>query len=254
MDLVIKLSVLLLALTFSTNVCGVDKKVIWVTPLWDSYTNEDGTGLYNDIVNTIYTEAGYSIKQITRSWQRSLEMVQKAEADITGGEDYSPRYNQSTFPILYSSENILYKKDKWGKWQGVENLNEKLGVWYEGYAVVKQEHLANILKGTDVRSRQLALEILLNGKRDIDYYFDNSEQMLQVMKSAGVSMSDYGLEMREVSQSNLHMVFQKTERGNRLKAIFDAGFERLYCNGDLFTIYSKWQHVMPLLDTECDEN
>lgn len=101
----------LLTLFVSCNtVC--QEKVIWVTPLWDSFTNPDATGLYNDIVRTVYSDAGYSIEQITRSWKRSLTIVKNAGADITGGEDFSVRYNQSKYPILLSSENILFKRDR----------------------------------------------------------------------------------------------------------------------------------------------
>lgn len=130
-------------------------------------------------------------------------------------------------------------------------MQSKLGVWYEGYTIAKQENMSAILRGTDVQSRKHALEVFLNDKRNIDYYFDNGYQIMQAIKKANIDVKVYGLETREIAQSRLHIVFPKTERGYRLKNIFDQGLERLYCNGELLKIYTRWQYEMPQIKKSC---
>ena len=71
-----------MALLSAVPVSGGEIKTIHiVTPAWPDQTNEDGNGLFFDIVRSIYEPAGIKMKYEIVPWKRAELMLNSNRAD-----------------------------------------------------------------------------------------------------------------------------------------------------------------------------
>jgi len=102
------------------------------------------------------------------------------------------------------------------------------------------------LTGEEVEDRVSALKMVLFNRAD--YYFDNYEQLNDTIKKNDITfdMNDYRIEV--IVSINLYMTFSSTERGKKIKDLYDKGIEQLFRTGELEEIYKKWKNEFPELD------
>lgn len=58
------------------------KEIIVATESWEDATNRDGTGLYWDIVEAVYTPLGYTIDKKHTSYSKARDLVMANQADM----------------------------------------------------------------------------------------------------------------------------------------------------------------------------
>ena len=75
------------------------KSINIVAPEWEDYTNADGTGMYWEILQTIYSNQDIKLKPSSVSWNRALKMVTKYQI-----------YNAIIGEYLDSEEPLLFPK------------------------------------------------------------------------------------------------------------------------------------------------
>ena len=108
------------------------KEVHWVSDVWENYTNADGTGLYHEIVNSVFDLYGIKVVPEYVPWLRALSYIETGRADMTGGLDPTKKFIQSKYPLTVVRECVFFRKNKFDKWEGIKTLEGKRGVWYLG--------------------------------------------------------------------------------------------------------------------------
>ena len=53
---------------------GQIKTINVVAPMWEDYTNADGSGMYWDIIRSIYVNENIKLKTSTVPWNRAMKM------------------------------------------------------------------------------------------------------------------------------------------------------------------------------------
>ena len=229
-------------------------QVVWVTPEWQNYTQVDGLGLYNELVQKVFAKSDTRVRQIYRSWNRSLMMLRNQQADMTGGMEKSGNFHFSAFPILSDYEYVLFRTSAIPSWKGIESLNNKTGVWIEGYLEGTADEIRQYLQGFGVSSRAKALDMFLNKKRGIKYLLDNRNQLMLTLGQQPSPLDETQYSIKQVYQANLYMAFQKSPRGLQIKHQFDTGFKALFCDKKLLPLYAKYQFEGPNIDIQCSDS
>lgn len=234
------LTLLVYIMSVSFGIAEEIREIRWATPEWENYTDKDGSGFYNELMSRIFESRQITLIRSYVPWKRALVMVQNGDADMTGTENPNETYLQSTYPIFQSIESVWFKKSIIKEWKGLESLKGRKGVWYQGYLESAPEELIPFLQGRDVRTRIQAVKVVVN-ERGADYYFDNKDQMMRTIQSADIplNLDEYQIETVYIGEMNWQ--FHKSERGEKIRAIFDQGFKELYCSGELLQLYEKWQ-------------
>ena len=226
------------------------KQIKWATPEWENYTNKDGTGLYNEILQNIFEDEKINIRiiRIYVPWKRAVMMVKNGTADITGADEPQAELLHSKHPVVQNKENVFFHKDRIRNWKGIESLKDKTGVWYMGYLDNQPPYIKEVLRGRGNSSRVAALKMVIFQR--VDYYYDNMDQMNTTIHNFDIPfhMEDYQIE--NIRTLSLYMLFNKTKKGEKLRQIFDDGIERLLRSGKLKKIFDKWNQDFPDYDID----
>lgn len=232
----------ILILLMNSNIANAET-IRWVTESWQNYTNEDGSGLYNDILRAVFAE--YQLETVYIPWKRALLEVKNGSADITGATSAVNGYSSSHYPILSAPTSILYKKSD-VNYTNLASLENYVGVWAGPYEDELFQGIdKSFFNGFSVQERDTAYKLLLSGRAD---YFLDTRALQQAwlasqeLTSAGkFKAEDYVIV--NVSRLNLYMIFTDNERGGKLKEIFDHGIDKLKQQGELRKIYEKYQFI-----------
>jgi len=218
------------------------------TPAWSAITNADGSGLYHQVFKEVFAYSNVQVKAAYLPLLRALADVEQGKADMAGGIGLGDeRFLYASQPIYQSRVSAFFHKKLVKNWQGMETIKQ-----HEDQTVVSvgMGKLINI-KGFEVNSRYQALNMLLR-KRAL-YYVDATELF------EGLYQGDYSKHFnsqqgskyhapfnpaqytyRSISDVSAYMVFQKSERGEKIKALFESGFKTLFESGRLLEIYKQW--------------
>lgn len=143
---------------------------------------------------------------------------------------------------------MLFKTHLIPDWKGIESLKGKRGVWYRGYTW--PDDVTPYLQGREVSRREQAVLVVAN-EHGAEYYFDNEDQLRQTIQKAEVDIDMTIYRIEPVYVTTLYWRFQDSERGRQLRELFDHGLERLYCSGELESIYTRWQQAFPTYQITC---
>lgn len=215
----------------------------WVTESWKNYTDKDGSGLYNDIINAVFAE--HKLEIIYMPWKRSLSEVKKGTADMTGATSFVDGYIIPRYPILAPPVSILFDKKKM-TYTDLTSLENYIAVWARPYEneIILESNKA-FIKGFSVQERETAYKLLVSGRAD--YYLDTKALHQAWFETLGnesnetLQALDYQLE--DISHLNLFMIFSDNNRGQSLKKIFDKSMTKMIQNGQLRKIYEKYHFL-----------
>ena len=241
----LKLILLTCLLTLLPAFSAAMDEVRWAITEWEDLTNEDGTGLINEVVDAAFAVSGIKVNRSYVPWRRALRAVERGAADFTGGLEHTEKFLESRYPINQILESVLFHREVISQWSGLDDLKGKKGVWALGYLDEFPPGIRKNMTGEDV-SRQSALNMLLEGRAD--YYFDNRMQMLQTIRKAGTTLESLergGYSIEPVMEISLFMVFTDSDRGRQVKAAYDQGVASLITTGQLQRIYRKWNMPLP---------
>ena len=216
------------------------------TEAWDQYTNEDGSGLFLDIVRAVYEPHDIQIKVDYVPYNRALHLLKFKAADAMFGtysaekeaKDYilTPHY-----PIDTERTVAIFKKSPNQKWQGIESLrNQKLG-WVRGYDY--HDNLGvKIASYAEVLDSSQGLKMLEAGR--FDYFLDHAGELDDNIAKTGFDMSDF--QIASVFEENIYMAFARTEKGKQLSILFDQAISGLIRSGRLQQLYDQYGMHFPL--------
>ena len=195
---------------------------------WVGYTNSDGTGVYWNIIKSIFDDK-FNIETSEYTWQRARRLFESNQADLLVGAYIT----EKTGDFLYSSYHIDFE--------------------YPLYVFAKNQ---NILENFKNKNTDISACIMAGSemKKYVDFlpphnvFVTNINQcntLFELEKVDVVIEYDYNLNeaLRKRPKAilkksePLFVVFQNNENGHYLKALFDKSISTLAQEGKLRSLY-----------------
>ncbi|GBC59989.1 hypothetical protein DENIS_0931 [Desulfonema ishimotonii] len=212
-----------------------------VTPLWEKQTNEDGTGLFFEIVRSVYELAGIEMEYKIVPWKRARNMVNKNQADamLCAWREDAQKQGQRIpeYPMFTEYTAVVFKKARIEDWKGVPSVRSKNAVWLRGYDYHTTSHLKGMqLDWTEVDRYKQAWE-MLNRDR-VDFYIEALIDIEQYVRDQKMDTRLWRIEI--LWGNNTYIAFGDSERSKKLIGIYDKNIIQLFKTGRLKAIYDKW--------------
>jgi len=227
---------LICLLSFSALAGNIPGEIIFASEERSNATNRDGTGLYLDIFRAVYGSVGIKTKIIIKSYNGSVSLVKQHKADAAVGlyPDMIRGTVFSRYPFVKDFVLVLFKKDKFGQWDGQQTLENRRVAWMKGYAY------DDYLEVPVIKKEFLTRETLLRrlDSDQIDFFMDSRNDIESVLNTGIIDVTRYTVET--VLQIERDLVFADTNKGKKLKKIFDFRFPALVKTGEIERLYDKW--------------
>lgn len=227
------------------------KTINVVAPMWEEYTNADGSGMYWDILRSIYSTAGIKLKPSIVPWNRAMKMVTKYQIyNAIVGEylDSEEALLFPKYPIDVEYMSVLAKKSA-TDWQGVESLVGKRVGWIKDYDVIKEQDRNFTLR--EYRTTEQGLELLNSGK--LDYIIDEWDELAIVLKGKNLAIENYN--MNEMPEgTDVYVAFANNAISKVLIEIYNEQAALMVKDGRMQAIYKKWElgEMPPALHSAAD--
>jgi len=216
-------------------------KVSFVSGNWADYTNADGTGIYWQLMDVIFS-SNFSLTKNVSIWERAVKEFERGKADVLVG---SYRTN-NLVDVIYSSYHLDYEYPLYAIAQNKEalkrynNKDESLIICSEvGSSSYKQ---VSFLSGKNIiqTSEAQCQKLMRNGKIDIvlEYGYNLAESLQKLPKKV------------LIENSPLFLVFHDSQQGRFLKRYFDRKIAELAINNTLKLLFLdnvmyKQAHIRP---------
>ncbi len=211
-------------------------KITVASDEWAGFSEQDGSGLYFDVLRAVYGSQGYSLDIKITPFSRSVEMLESGKVDMNVG-DFTKDVKNGIFPkypIDYDDLTVLMPKAKEAQFKGEESLKDKKVAWIVDYGY---ENYLNVpVKLTETSDRESAIKMLQAGR--VDYYIEDTAAIEPALQDMGLSEDDFALVT--IKYIKLYVCFVKNDRGATLQAIWDKRIPELIRSGTLETLYKKW--------------
>ena len=230
---------------------GQIKTINVVAPMWEEYTNADGSGMYWDILRSIYSTAGIKLKPSIVPWNRAMKMVTKYQIyNAIVGEylDSEEALLFPKYPIDVEYMSVLAKKSA-TDWQGVESLVGKRVGWIKDYDVIKEQDRNFTLR--EYRTTEQGIELLNSGK--LDYIIDEWDELAIVLKGKNLAIENYN--MNEMPEGpDVYVAFANNAISKVLIEIYNEQAALMVKDGRMQAIYKKWElgEMPPALHSAAD--
>ena len=220
--------------------------IVWATESWPEYTNKDGTGLYHELFNLIFAQSPYQITVKYVPWKRAINEVEINNAHITGALPKNGYYLFADTPILYEPISILAYKHT--DISSLARVKELIGTWPIAYSKeLMQPKLAPYIDGVTSANRPDAIKLLVNNK--VDYYLDARSMLEAQLATLSIEQQSH-FKIQDYARLNLYMIFSKDDKGQALKAYYDAKTKQLFATKALDAIYQKYQLMPPRFSSQ----
>ena len=216
---------------------GQIKTINVVAPMWEDYTNADGSGMYWDIIRSIYVNENIKLKTSTVPWNRAMKMVTKYQTyNAIVGEYRETEENLlfPKYPIDVEYLSVLSTKET-GQWQGLASLAGKRVGWVKDYDVIPSEERNFSLR--EYRTTEQGLDLLNEGK--LDYIIDEWDELALVLKGKDLSIENYHMTDMP-SGTDVYVAFADSSVSKILIEIYNEQGEAMVKSGEMQAIYEKW--------------
>lgn len=209
---------------------------VWVTDVWQNYTNKDGSGLYHELFNTIFQNSPFNIHVKYLPWKRALREVETKKANISGALPKNEKYLFASIPILTQPISILVAKT--APELTLQQINNMVGIWPEFYAEeILQPSISPYIHGVSAHYRKDALHLLQLKK--VDYYID-IRSMLEMQLTALPQTEQQKYHIQDLAMLELYLIFSDDTNGHALKEYYDTTTLELLNKKILQSIYEKY--------------
>jgi polar amino acid transport system substrate-binding protein len=224
-------------------------KVVSTSPSWSSFTNPDGTGLYHEIIDEIFTPLGIKVSHEYSNAARGIIMVEKGLADFytcKSGSFSSPGLVRAPHPMYENQFHAVFKKSRVPNFTGSSSLANRNLVWRRGYYKQSEFKAAFVLFEADTGVS--ALDQVILGRAD--FYIDDQTLINESLSRTTLPFNRNDLKIEPVGKRTYHPVFKDSKRGNQILGIYEQGMEKLHQSGRLKAIFKKWNHPYPDYDAQ----
>ncbi len=236
------LSFLLMGALAGTTSAEESKNLRIATPFWEGQTNEDGTGLFFEIVKKVYEPDGIQVSYEFVPWKRAQKMVAQGDADamLSVWKEHADKEGQiiPKYPMFVEYTAALFLKGKFPEWKGIESLSGKEVVWLRGYDYHTTPGIKDIkFNWSEVDDYDQAWGMIDRGR--VDIYVDALIDLDNYIRDHKMDMEKkYRLEI--LRGENAYVAFTNTDRSKNLAQRFDERIMELYRSGELKKLYEKW--------------
>lgn len=213
-----------------------------VGPSWDRFANRDGTGLYNEILDRIFTDNGVQVRRLYVPSQRANELVQAGRADMMACRNraVSPLF-LARYPMYEGAYHVFFNTKRQPAWKGPQTFSGKSVVFRLGYYSDKDFAVPVIIK--EVKTAHAALGMVLLGRAD--YYVDHLNFINEAIRTSPIPFDGAEYDIHEAGWRQYFPVLLDTPRGRSIEALYAAGMEQLHKSGELQRIFAKWGFEYP---------
>jgi hypothetical protein len=214
------------------------KTISVVAPVWEGYTNKDGTGVYWEVLKEIYEPLGISVKTKSVPWNRAMKMVSKYRTYNAIVGEYRDSEESVIFPD-YSIDteymSALTKNTSGHKFTGLSSLTGKTVGWIKDYEVIPESK--RDFKLREFRNIEQGIEYLNGGK--LDFLIDDWDEIAAAMKEASMTSADYSVDAMPEG-TPLYAAFSVDNISREFIKIYNERIPILAKSGKLEEIYAKW--------------
>ena len=212
-----------------------------VTPSWNTLTNEDGTGLYFDLMRKVFEPAGIKMKYEIVPWKRAKDMIQAGVADALLAAYLTkddPNFIYPEHPMDVDYTVAVFKKGEM-TWDGRKSLEGKTAVWKRGYNY--QNYLDVKMDWSEIDSTDQGFNMV--EKDRVDAYLDIKPTIDGYMKEHPDETSQ--LQVETAFTINTYPRFGNNSRSRKLIDIYDKRMAELKDSGELAEVFKKWGMDLP---------
>lgn len=213
------------------------------TPAWENVTNEDGTGLYFDILRSVYGPDGIALTFQIVPWRRAVEMVKQHQADaLLGGYYIHPEKGGDLFPIYPIGGEVLAALSRKGavsQWEGYQSIAGKVVVWIRGYNY--HRYFDVHVNGREIDQEEQGWKLVESGRAD--FYVENINFLNRYLRNSGIDRAGFDIHM--LSSKPLFARFANTKKSEKLIEIYDARMPVLIASGEIEKLFKKWGYPYP---------
>lgn len=221
------------------------QEVVVAGPSWEGFTNRDGTGLYHEILNEVFGLYGIRVKRVYVPSERALQLVKEGTADFqTCYDAVEEPFILAKHPMYANQFHVFFNKEAVGPWQGVESLRDKRVACRIGYYT--EDNFSVPVKLHPVKTGVAALNMVILGR--MDFYVDDRNFIEISLKENTIPIDMADFDIQPAGSRAYYPVFYPSERGLRIKALYEQGMERLFREGRLQPIFERWGHPVPAYD------
>ncbi len=229
----------------SSGVAAEVKEMTIVCEEWEGYTNKDGTGVYWEVVKTIFQPAGITVTTKVVPWKRAESLVETQTVDAIAGDYYYKEMDGKDY--MYPKWHLSVEDDITALYKNgmIENL-ENLGVkalfgkevaWIRGY-----DFDQSLLKDVAVKKNEFTnlgngIKMLNFGR--VDVIIDYKTTLVPAAKEAGVDLSNFTFSLVQPG-NKLFVAFANNNKAQVLIKVFDERMGQLVQSGEIEAIYKKW--------------
>tara|TARA_R110001592_G_scaffold65156_2_gene200059 strand:+ start:580 stop:1278 length:699 start_codon:yes stop_codon:yes gene_type:complete len=220
---------------FSSNQTIKEDSLFIVTPAWKTFTEEDGTGFYFELMKMLYEPIGIKIDYQITPWARSVAMISLKQADALVGSylEQADLFHYPQQAIWRDISSVVFKPSIF-KWKGIDSLQNKNIGWIRGYGYDAYFDVPmNVTKLIDNKQAWKLLEL-----NRIDFYIESLTDLKLYMQENTINSNEY--EIENVLSKDMYVRFAKTAQGKKFADIFDQRIVELKQNGQLKELYLKW--------------
>jgi len=176
--------------------------------------------------------------------KRGLVMVRDGQADIYMCRPEADEGLQLAKTPMYEGEfHALFKADAYPNWDGPRSMVNARVVWRLGYYNPRElpvpVHFSETTTGVE------ALYRLVRG--GADFYIDDRHLIMESIHAFPTPLDEKQFRIESIGFRQYFPIFSRSERGNRLRQIFEDGMKSLAAKDALRVIYEKWHLPMPRL-------
>jgi ABC-type amino acid transport substrate-binding protein len=202
---------------------------------WDKFTSVDGTGLYFDILNSIYGREKYTFNLVP--WKRAQSSFKTGKGDALLGESGGFEYcHYPKWPIDADFFSAFHLKSKVSSWPGVNNLSSYKVIWVRGYEI------ASLVPGlkpfAEVDDNEQGIKMIIGGRADILIDYDQDLKDLRLAKK--LNADENLVSATEISGGYLYICFRKGEAMDSQVKQFDEKMTSIQKSGLLSQLFSKY--------------
>lgn len=212
-----------------------------VSEEWNGYTNEDGSGLYWDIIRAALADSGLRPQFLTMPWKRAEMLAINGDVDAIAGVYYEPsRYTIPHWHISIEDPVALLAAPtaQLTLPLTLEQLAGRRISWIRGYDF-DRTLLQNIaVEPVEVSQRTQAVRLVASGRAD--FMIDYETFIRQAATEQSIKL-DTGYQIHILAPGKkLYLAFHKSEQARLWAQQFDAGMTKLVASGEIYDIYRKW--------------
>lgn len=227
-------SKVLLLLFFSF--CAAAKEITFASYERFNYTNPDETGLYWDVLKTVYEPGGDTITIRYMPYQAAILALQKGQVDgIVGYPHYEDRgFIAPEYPL--DQNKLVMAYDPFGEveFTDMQSLKNRTVLLFKGYDF--ERFITVPFTRNSFPDMETGIKRLLRGNADVMIDF---EEDIQIGMEA-LFLPKRKFIFKELLTYYTYVQFQNTEEGKALAARYDEQFKSLLGSPILELVYTGW--------------